>query len=48
MSISECDLALPTWAHRCGYTLASGQPCRRLVRLEGAYCWQHEPGGAQK
>ena len=41
MSISECDPALPTWAHRCGYALANGKPCRRLVADRFGYCFGH-------
>ncbi len=42
MSISEVDLDLPPWAHRCGYPLANGKACRRLVAdLVGDLCFPH-------
>jgi hypothetical protein len=41
MAISEVDLDLPTWGHRCGYGLANGKACRRVVADRYTFCFDH-------
>jgi hypothetical protein len=41
MIVSDIDFGCPVWGHRCGYDLANGKTCRRVVADRYVLCFAH-------